>query len=280
MDKNYDPDAGYRRLPLLPLPAVCPACSAELRKGNKKVRFNFKALGLGLLFSLAFLVVILLIWPEWSQTLFKGYWIPNFDDLGWIFLGLPFFIGIRVFWEYDKVVVMTCSACSWEKEFLDKNREKFQLDSRVETQGNPSAKDSSTKESHPVYLIKDENEGIAWEPDFSLHPTHCPDCHGELMEPRARRPKWVPIMVAWHSLHMIVGLPLLLYLYDYGWITFVTGNARLLVFFALAGLPALTTAYYRSSGRILPYECYACGWKKCYSLQEIRKYDLPKEAYR
>jgi RNase P subunit RPR2 len=279
MDKDYDPNAEYRRLPLLPLPAACPLCSAKLRKGDSVKRFDFRALGIGFLISVFLFLLVFGIWPAWFKTFFVG-WTPNFDDPAWILFGAPFLMGFRLFLNYDNMVIMKCSACHWEKEFLDKNRKKFPLDSSVSTKNEIRSEGSADEDSHPVYIVEDDNAGIAWEPDFSYHPTHCPDCHKELMEPRARRPRWVPVMVALFAFHMIVGIPLLLFLYDSEWISFLTGKIRLPVFIVLAALPALSTAYYRSSGRILPYECYSCGWKKSYSLSETRKYDLPEEAYR
>lgn len=279
MDKDYDPNAEYRRLPLLPLPAACPVCSAKLQKGDSVKQFDFRALGIGLLISVLLFVLVLVIWPTWFKTFFVG-WSPNFDDPAWVIFGFPFIVGFRMFWDYDKMVIMKCSACHWEKEFLDKNRKTFSLDPSVPTKKVMKSEGFTDEDSHPVYIIKDDNAGIAWEPDFSNHPSHCPDCQKELQEPRARRPKWVPVMVALFAFHMTVGIPLLLFLYDSEWISFLTGKARLLVFILLGALPALTTAYYRSSGRILPYECYSCGWKKSYSLSETRKFDLPQEAYR
>lgn len=279
MDKDYDPNAEYRRLPLLPLPAVCPVCSAQLRKGNSFKRFDFRALGIGFLISFFLFLMIYGIWPAWFKTFFVG-WSPDFNHPAWLLFGAPFLLGLSMFWEYDKMVIMNCSACHWEKEFLDKNRTKLSFDSPISTKKTMTSEGSADEDSHPVYIIKDNNAGIAWEPDFSYHPTHCPDCHKELLEPRARRPRRVPVMVALFAFHMIVGIPLLLFLYDNGWVSFLTGKIRLPVFILLAALPAMITAYYRSSGRILPFECYSCGWKKSYSLSETRKFDLPAEAYR
>ncbi len=278
VDKNYDPNSEYRRLPLLPLPATCPMCSAHLLKNGTVKRYDFKALGIGFLISLSLFILVLWVWPAWFNTFFVG-WSPNWDDPIWLIFGAPFLLGIRFFWDYDKMVVMKCSACHWEKEFLDKNRKKRSfdsIDSRKKVKWN---KESAIDETHPVYIIKDDNAGVAWEPDFNSHPTHCPECQKELMEPRARRPKWVPLMVAFYAFHTMVGLPFLLYLFENGYISILTGKARAVGFILLAALPALGAAYYRSAGRILPYECYSCGWKKSYPINETRKFDLPKEAY-
>ncbi len=33
----------------------------------------------------------------------------------------------------------------------------------------------------------------------------------------------------------------------------------------------------RLRGRVLPYECFACGWQKDYPITENRAFDLPDE---
>lgn len=272
MDKNYDPNARFRRLPLLPLPQNCPECSSSLGKGLKRRPMKSHWL-LGAVFGVPLLCIALAfwLWPQWATSLTESGWSDLNKDK-WIAPGALLFLGLIFIIRSEKVIFLACTNCSWEKEFLDKNRKVFQKDPVAQ----PQTEDLPEKPTGPIIEISNNDVGIAWKSGYSKFPRICPECSQELKEPRARRPRWVPYLVVAHSFYLLVGLSALSALYDSNWMNHLPENTRNLTFSIVGGLPLISGAFYRRANRVLPFECFFCGWKKDFSLKENHDFDLPE----
>jgi hypothetical protein len=105
-------------------------------------------------------------------------------------------------------------------------------------------------------------------------PGNCPDCGMALDEPRSRMPRRARAMGLGWAFYTFALLILADVFLD-----------RLLASFSSGQLTAIGLLVYvlpmvvlgkliRQAGRVIPMECFGCGWKKDFRIHESRKYDL------
>lgn len=119
-------------------------------------------------------------------------------------------------------------------------------------------------------------DGRWLEPTSGLAPPHfCPECGSELDQPRSRAPARVKVWGVGAVLFTFLALSLLNLFSDR--ITALVREDVAVVLLLLAiNLPAVAAAVIeRRAGRVIPLECYRCGWRKDYRIADRRTYDIP-----
>ncbi len=129
---------------------------------------------------------------------------------------------------------------------------------------------------HPEYTF-DHEGGVAPKPRSGDLPRRCPNCGSELEVFRARRPRgFKPLGVAVSAWPLLASLSALL-IAEMGESSSDDRILKILFVFWLAVPPLIGSLLLYRMPRLVPMECYTCGWKREFPIKANRSFDIDED---